>query len=245
MKISKLTAIVAAAAMAVSMAAVSASATNWANASYADSDPNTVKIIATDENKVSFTSTADGTACKARVVVGDLLEAADAEKVKSATWTVTYDIPAGTAGGNGVGGGTWFGCKNSAGYWISPDVYDDAGVGSWGASTFTAEDSVKFLLPTEAVNAESELVFMDWSNHEAITAMTVSISDLKFFDADGNEIAQKAYAGAVTDAPPADTSTPAADSSTTSTATGNVSVAAIVGVMALAGAAAVAAKKRK
>ena len=75
MKISKISAIVAAAAVAVSMAAVSASATNWANTSYADSDPNTVKIIATDENKVSFTSTADGIACKARVTV--LREAGD------------------------------------------------------------------------------------------------------------------------------------------------------------------------
>ena len=121
MKISKLSAIVAAAAVAVSMAAVSESATNWANASYADDDPNTVKIISTDENKASFTATADGTACKLRITANELLEAGDIEKVKSATWTVTYDIPEGTAAGNGVGGGTYFGCKNSTGYWISPD----------------------------------------------------------------------------------------------------------------------------
>ena len=243
MKISKISAVVAAAAVAVSMAAVSASATNWANASYADDDPNTVKIISTDENKVSFTSTADGTTCKARITVSELLEAGDIEKVKSASWTVTYDIPEGTAGGNGVGGGTYFGCKNSTGYWISPDEYDDDGVGHWGTGTYTAADDVKFLLPTEVLTADSELVFMDWSNHEAITAMTVSISDLKFFDADGNELAQKAYAGAASSA--ADTATPAADSSTTSTATGNVPAAAVAGVMAVAGAAAVATKKRK
>lgn len=243
MKISKISAIVAAAAVAVSMAAVSASATNWANASYADNDPNTVKIIATDENKVSFTSTADGIACKARVTVNELLEAGDIEKVKSATWTVTYDIPEGTPGGSGLGGGTYFGCKNSATYWLSPDVYDDAGVGSWGNTTYSLEDSVKFLLPTEVLTADSELVFMDWSSHEAMSSITVTISDLKFFDADGNEIAQKAYAGAASSV--ADTATPAADSSTTSTATGNVPAAAIAGVMALAGAAAAAAKKRK
>ncbi|MDE5859394.1 MAG: hypothetical protein K2H23_03260, partial [Oscillospiraceae bacterium] len=181
MKISKLSAIVAAAAMAVSMAAVNASATNWANASYADNDPNTVKIISTDENKVSFTSTADGTACKARITVNELLEAGDIEKVKSATWTVTYDIPEGTAAGNGVGGGTYFGCKNSTGYWISPDEYDDDGVGHWGTTTYTITDDAKFILPTETLTADSELVFMDWSSHEAITAMPVSISDLKFF----------------------------------------------------------------
>lgn len=243
MKISKLSAIVAAAAVAVSMAAVSASATNWANASYADNDPNTVKIISTDENKASFTATADGIACKLRITASELLEPGDIEKVKSATWTVTYDIPEGTAAGNGVGGGTYFGCKNSTGYWISPDEYDDDGVGHWGTTTYTITDEAKFLLPAEVLTADSELVFMDWSSHEAITAMTVSISDLKFFDADGNELAQKAYAGAASSA--ADTATPAADSSTTSTATGNVPAAAIAGVMAIAGTAAIAAKKRK
>lgn len=242
MKISKISAVVAAAAVAVSMAAVSASATNWAKASYADNDPNTVKIIATDENKVSFTSTSDGAACKARVTVSDILEAGDIEKVKSATWTVTYEIPEGTAAGNGVGGGTYFGCKNSTQYWISPE-YDDDGNAYWANTTYTATDDAKFLLPTEVLTADSELVFMDWSSHEAITAMTISISDLKFFDADGNEIAQKAYEGAA--APAADTATPAADSSTTSTATGNVPAAAVAGVMAVAGLAAAAAKKRK
>lgn len=46
-------------------------------------------------------------------------------------------------------------------------------------------------------------------------------------------------------APAADTSTPAADSTTTSTATGNVPAAVMISVMAVAGAAAVASKKRK
>lgn len=234
MKISKVFAAIAAAATAASMIAVSASATNWANASYADDNPDTVKVISVDENKASFTAAADGQAAKLRITVGELVD--DPAQIKSASWTVTYEIPEGTAAGNGVGGGTWFGCKNSTDCWISPD-YDDDGNAYWGNSTYTATCEVKFLLPTEVLAADSELVFMDWSNHEAITAMTVSISDLKFFDADGNEIAQKAFAGAA----------PAADNgaATTSATTGNTAVASIAAVMAAAGVAAIAAKKRK
>lgn len=246
MKISKIIAAIAAAATTASMIAVSASATNWANASYADDDPNTVKVISTDESKASFTATADGAAAKLRVTINELIDEADIANVKSATWTVTYDIPEGTAAGNGVGGGTYFGIKNSTGYWISPD-YDDDGNAYWGSTTYTATDEAKFLLPTEVLAADSELVFMDWSSHEAITSMTVSISDLKFFDGDGNEIAQKAYAGAAS-TPVVETTTdaPAADTApTTTAATGNAAVASIAAVMAVAGAAAIAAKKRK
>lgn len=241
MKISKVLSAIAAAATAASMIAVSASATNWANASYADDDPNTVKVISVDENKASFTATADGQAAKLRITVGELVD--DPAQIKSASWTVTYEIPEGTAAGNGVGGGTWFGCKNSTDYWISPD-YDDDGNAYWGNGTYTATCEAKFLLPTEVLSADSELVFMDWSSHEAITAMTLSISDLKFFDADGNEIAQKAFAGAasapVAEAPAADNGT-----ATTSASTGNATVASIAAVMAVAGVAAIAAKKRK
>ena len=250
MKISKIFAAIAATATAVSMIAVSASATNWANASYADDDPSTVKVISVDENKASFTATADGAAAKLRITIGELLEEADVANVKSATWTVTYEIPEGTAAGNGVGGGTYFGIKNSTGYWISPD-YDDDGNAYWGSTTYTATDEAKFLLPTEVLAADSELVFMDWSNHEAITAMTVSVSDLKFFDGDGNEIAQKAYAGAASapaaEEAPAAAETPAADNgaATTSATTGNATAASIAAVMAAAGVAAIAAKKRK
>lgn len=237
MNMKKIISFAAAAAMTASLMTIAANATNWANASYADNDPNTVKVVSTSEDKAEFTATADGTAAKLRVVVGDLLEDADCANVKSASWTVTYTIPEGTAAGNGVGGGTWFGCKNSTSYWISPDA-DEDGNAYWANTTYTAQDEAKFLLPTDVLNADSELVFMDWSNHEAITAMTISISDLKFFDADGNEIAQKAYGGAA--------SAPAADTAeTTSTGTGNTSAAAIAAIMAAAGAAAVAAKKRK
>lgn len=245
MKISKVLAAIAAAATAASMIAVSASATDWAKATYADDNPDTCKIISTSENEVKATATADGQALKVKLTVGDILEDDDAAKVKSATWNITYEIPEGTPAGNGVGGGTWFACKNSTDYWISPD-YDDDGNPYWANATYSATGEAKFLLPTEVLAADSELVFMDWSSHEAISSMTVSFSDLKFFDADGNEIAQKAYTGAAS-APAATADAPAADNgaATTSAGTGNTAVASIAAVMAVAGAAAIAAKKRK
>lgn len=250
MNMKKIISCAAAVAMTASLMAVAAEATDWSKAGYADNDPNTVSIISTSEDKIEFTATADGTTAKARITAGDVLDDADLEKVKSASWTITYTIPEGTPAGNGVGGGTYFAVKNSTGYWISPD-YDDDGNAYWANTTYTAEDSVKFLLPTDVLAADSELVFMDWSNHEAITNITVAISDLKFFDADGNEIAQKAYSGAAAADTTTDTTAdatdaaPAADTTTTSTGTGNAAAASVAAVMAVAGAAAVAARKRK
>ena len=228
MNMKKIISSVAAVAMTASLMAVAANATNWSTASYADDNPDTVKVISTSEDKAEFTATADGTSAKLRVVVGDLLDDDAAAKVKSATWTVTYTIPEGTPAGNGVGGGTWFGCKNSTSYWISPDS-DADGNAYWANTTYTAQDDAKFLLPTDVLTAESELVFMDWSNHEAITDMTIAISDLKFFDADGNELAQKAYSGADTAVADTTDDAPAAveTTETTSTATGNASAAEI------------------
>ena len=104
MKISKISAAIAAAAMAVSMMAVNASATNWANATYADNDPNTCKIISVDEEKAVYTATADGLQAKLKVCVGDLLD--NPEAVKSATWDITYDFSNATEAGTWLGGGT-------------------------------------------------------------------------------------------------------------------------------------------
>ena len=243
MNMKKIISSVAAVAMTASLMAVAANATNWANASYADDNPDTVKVISLDENQATFTATSSGAQAKLRITAGELVE--DPSLIKSATWTVTYNIPEGTPAGNGVGGGCYFGGPNSAGYWISPD-YDEDGNAYWANTTYTAEDSVKILLPTQVPTAESEFVFIDWSSHEAITDMTVTISDLKFFDENGNEIAQKAYAGAADTTADTTADAPAADTTaTTSTATGNTTVAAIASVMAVAGAAAIAAKKRK
>lgn len=249
MNMKKVLSMTAAAAMAISMMSIAADATNWSTASYADDDPSTVTIVSTSEDKVTFTQTADGTTAKCRITAADILAEEDLAKVKSASWTITYDgFTTETEAGNGVGGGTYFGCKNSTGYWISPD-YDDDGNSYWANASYSVEDSVKFLLPTDTLTTESELVFMDWSNGNLVSNnVTVSISNLKFFDADGNEIAQKAYEGAAAAEDTAVETTeaaPAADATTTSTATGNTAAAAIASVMAVAGVAAIAAKKRK
>lgn len=300
MKLKKIAAMIAAAAAAVSMMAVDVAATNWANASYADDDPNTVKIISTDEEKVVFAATADKIAMKCRVVAGDLLAAEDLPKVKSATWTVTYDV-SNAKTFDWIGGGTYAAFKNSSvSYGINP-TYDDSGMAiSYEGQNVTFEDSVKFLMAKEVLAADSEFVFMDWSNTNLVTnGITMTVSNLKFFDGDGNELPQLPYGGAPaadaapeettaapeettaapaeTEAPapvedddedvvaddvdedvddaPAETEAPApavteapapvADATTTPAATGNVAVASIAAVMAVAGAAAIAAKKRK
>lgn len=240
MNMKKIISCAAAVAMTASLMTIAADATDWSKAGYADKDPSTVNIISTSEDKIEFTATADGKTAKARITAGDVLDEADLAKVKSASWTITYTIPEGTPAGDGLGGGTYFGFKNSATYWVSPE-YDEDNNAYWASTTYSVEDSVKFLLPTEVLAADSELVFMDWSNHEAITKVTIAISDLKFFDADGNEIAQKPYNSVADTAEAA----PAADDTTTSTGTGNAAAASIAAVMAAAGAAAVAAKKRK
>ena len=87
---------------------------------------------------------------------------------------------------------------------------------------------------------------MDWSGQDLVAnGITLTISDLHFYDADGNEIAQKDYSGAADTAVETTEAAPAADATTTSTATGNTAAAAIASVMAVAGVAAIAAKKRK
>ena len=53
MNMKKIISSVAAVAMAASLMAVAANATNWSAASYADNDPNTVSIISTSED-ISF-----------------------------------------------------------------------------------------------------------------------------------------------------------------------------------------------
>ncbi|MGN0665300.1 MAG: hypothetical protein ACI4KF_02105 [Huintestinicola sp.] len=268
MKLTKTMASVAVAAMAASMLSVSASATNWSAASYADEDPATVNIISCDENSVTFTATKDGTAAKCRITLDKVLaNPDDAAKIKSMNWKVTYHVDTNAAPGNGLGGGTYAATTNSVSYWLSPD-YDDDGNAYWANDTYELEDSVKYLLPSSVPSADGELVFMDWSNGNLVSDnVTITISDLKIFDADGNEIEQAPFGGseeaapaeteaaaeeaapAETEAPaeeaaPAETAAPAADSTTTAATTGNTAAATLAAVMAVAGVAAVAFKKR-
>ena len=214
MKFKKLSAVAAAMALASTMA-ISASATNWAAASYADNNPDTCEILSTDENSITFTQVNDGTAAKIRITLSDILENPDdTANIKSGSWKVTYNnVPADFKTGDefnasGLGGGTYAATGNSATYWISPS-YDDDGNGYYEES-YEVDDSFKWLLPSSVPSdpTTAEFVFMDWSNSDIQSqGVTITISDFKLFDADGNEIAQKAYGGEA--APAAEEEAPA------------------------------------
>ncbi|MGN0552472.1 MAG: hypothetical protein ACI4I1_03760 [Oscillospiraceae bacterium] len=230
---------IAAAVMAVSALSIAATAADWSKTGYADDDPNTVSIISTDANGVTFTQAVGGGACKARITLVDILaNPEDASKIKSGSWDVTYNGLSSLTGTEigWLGGGTWAATCNSAGFGLSPNETKEDGTTVWEDSQ-TVSDSFKYLLDTQVPTdaAEAEYVFMDWSGQDLVANnITVTVSNLKFFDADGNEIAQKEYGAAA-----------ATTTETTSTETGNTTAAAIASVMAVAGAAAIAAKKRK
>lgn len=253
MKMKKIFASVAAVAT-VSALAVSASAADWSKASYADGDPNTVKIISFDENSVTFGATTAQGQAKCRITLSDVLEnPEDVSKIKSGSWKVTYNglsVYTGTEIG-WLGGGTYCATGNSASVSLAPASYDENSAPVWDDSV-TVEDSFKYLLPSSVPTDASaaEFVFMDWSGAADIFTnnVTVTVSDFKLFDADGNEIAQKGLSAA--EEAPAETEAaaeeaPVADTTTTTpAATGNTAVAAIAAVMAVAGAAAVVSKRK-
>lgn len=288
-----------AAVAAASALTLSVSATDWEKASYADGDPSTVKIVATDENSVTATSTSDGGWIKIRITLDKILEnPEDISNIKSGSWKVTYK---GLSSYDGtdigwLGGGTYAATGNSVTYGISPAEWTEEGTVVWD-DTITLDDSFKWLLPSSVPTdiTTAEFVFMDWSNQILEDKVTMTISDFKLFDAAGNEIAQKPYGfveaaeeaaeEATEEAAPEETEAaveevaeeaaeevveeaaepvveevveeaapvvevveeapaPAPVATTTPVATGNTAVAAIAGIMALAGAAAVVSKRK-
>ncbi len=250
MNMKKVLSMTAAAAMAVSMMSIAADAADWSKTGYADDDPTTVEIISTSADGVTFTQQVAGGSCKARITLVDILaNADDASKVKSGSWKVTYNGLSSLTGTDigWLGGGCYAATCNSAGFGLAPNEWAEDGTTVW-EDTQTVEDSFKYLLPTQvpADASEAEFVFMDWSGQDLVAnGITLTISDLHLYDADGNEIAQKDYSGAADTAAETTEAAPAADATTTSTATGNTAAAAIASVMAVAGVAAIAAKKRK
>ncbi|MCM1577185.1 MAG: hypothetical protein NC078_00090 [Ruminococcus sp.] len=261
MKIKKLLAGVTAFA-ALSALSVSVSAADWSQTGYADDDPSTVNIISTSADGITFTASSDDSACKARITLSDILaDPADVSKIYSGSWTVTYNGLSSLSGTEigWMGGGTYVATTNSAGYGLAPNEWGEDGMAIWEDSQ-SVEDSFKWLLPSNVPEDASaaEFVFMDWSGQPLVSnGITVSISNFKLFDKDGNEIAQKDYAGAAaapaeTEAAPAETeaapaateAAPVADTSTAPVQTGNTSAAAMVAVMAVAGAAALISKKK-
>lgn len=259
MKMKKIISCAAAAAMALSMAAVSASAADWSQTGYADDNPDTINIVSTDANGVVAAQVNDGTAVKARITLDQVLaDPADVANIYRGTYKVTYK---GLAGSDiqGVGGGLYAATCNSTTFWVSPEFNDDGTV-TW-EDEVVVEDEFKWLLPSQVPEdaSQAEFVFMDWSNSNFVSNdVTITYSDLHLYDKDGNEIAQKEYSGeaapAAEEAPaeeapaeeaPVEEVAPASDDVSDSASTGNASAAAIASVMAVAGVAAIAAKKRK
>ena len=252
MNMKKVISCTAAAAMTLSMMSIAANAADWSKTGYADNDPTTVEIVSTSADGVTFTQQVAGGNCMARITLIDILaNAEDGAKVKSGTWKVTYNGLSSLTGTDigWLGGGCYAATCNSTGFGLSPNEWAEDGTTVW-EDTQTVEDGFKWLLPTQvpADAAEAEFVFMDWSGQDLVAnGITLTISDLHLYDADGNEIAQKEYAGAAAADTTAETAeaAPAADATTTSTGTGNAAAASVAAVMAVAGAAAVAARKRK
>lgn len=251
MKIKKIAAAFAAVAMAVSMMAMSASASNFANVTYGDDDPAMATIVSTSSDSFTFAPTADGLQFKAKLKATDLIaDPAQVGDITKITATITYDSTAKAPHG-WLGGGLWTGGGAQDDWGITFGT-EDADKNLVYSGPVSADIEVKFLLPAHHLTADAcDMVFIDWScNAEgneklATDGVTITVSNLKFLDKDGNEIAQAEYAGAAVEETAAATEeAPAGDTETAAAGTGNT-VAAVAAVMAIAGTAALATKKRK
>lgn len=205
MNMKKIISSIAALAMTASLMTVAANAADWSKAAYADNDPTTVEIVSSSADGVTFTQQVAGGSCKARITLVDVLaNAEDVSKIKTGSWKITYT---GLSNLNGtdiswLGGGCYAATGNSAGFGIGPNEYAEDGTVIW-EDTQTVEDSFKYLLPTSVPTdaANAEFVFMDWSGQDLVAnGITLTISDFHLYDADGNEIAQKAYGAAEAEA---------------------------------------------
>jgi len=192
----KLSVVGVASIMASMGATISVSAADWSQASYADNDPNTVKIVASDENSVTFTNSKFNTdICKARITLDKVLKnRADYANIAKMEWTVTYTGVTPELTADKLSGGTYVTNASSVGYGIESDDYDeDAEKAIWNNDTYTIQDSYEVPDDTPLVE-DGELVFMDWSFADiGSQGVQVTVSDLKIYDKDGNEIEQLGY----------------------------------------------------
>lgn len=194
MKFKRIAAVACAAALA-SVMSISVSAADWSQASYADNDPNTGNVMVADKDFVIFTNTAAITdIAKCRITLDNVIQNPDdAQNIWSMTWKVTYNnITTDFKADSGLAGGAYVFYKNSREYKILPDSYDSEDKGIWGTgAVYTIDDSWTRTDSDRAPVPEDEIVFMDWSYADiAGQGVTVTISDLKLFDKDGNEIPQ-------------------------------------------------------
>lgn len=197
MKFKKIAAVFAAAAAIASMS-VTVSAADWSQMSWADNDPNTCKFIEATADGVTFTNSVVNTdVSKTRLTLDKILKNPDDySKIKKMTWTCTYKgITPEFRSDIGLSGGTWATNVNAQGYTIRPE-YDDDDNQLWEDKDYVIEDFVEWGVDDKPACPEKdgEMVFMDWSNADiAKQGVTLTISNLKIFDADGNEIEQLGY----------------------------------------------------
>lgn len=197
MRFKKIAAVCAAAAAMAAMA-VSVSAADWSQTSYADNDPNTVKIVETTKDGVKFTNGIVNTdIAKARITLDKILKNPDDySKIRKMTWTVTYDgVTPDFESEIGISGGTWATNVNAQGYTIRPE-YDENDKAIWDKTQYVIEDFAEWGVDDKpkCPEKDGEMVFMDWSNADiASQGVTVTISNFKIFDADGNEIEQLGF----------------------------------------------------
>lgn len=197
--------------VAASLMAVNVSAADWSQASYADNDPNTVKMISQTDDSITFTTTATNTdICKARITLDKVLaDPADYSKIAKLEWTVTYDGVTSEYKGEALSGGTYVTNTNSEGYSIKPDDYDADENPIWSSSKYVATDRLDVKDP---LVENGEIVFMDWSYADiGAYGITVTISDFKIYDADGGEITQLANGAWLDENVPEENTTDAAD----------------------------------
>ena len=175
---------------------VNASAADWSQVSYADSDPSTVHIISTDENSVHFCNSSTNTdICKARITLDKVLKnREDYSKVRTVKWKVTYTGVSPDFTGDALSGGTYLTNGGSTGYSIRCEEYDEENDKPiWKETEYTTTDF--YTVPEDTpLEKDGELVFMDWSFADISNqGISLIISDLQFFDEDNNEIEQLGY----------------------------------------------------
>ena len=92
MKSKKLISAISMAALA-SVMTIPVSAADWSQASYADNDPNTGKIIESGADYVTFTNTGESTdIAKCRITLDKVIKNSDdAKNVWKMTWKVRYN----------------------------------------------------------------------------------------------------------------------------------------------------------
>ena len=278
MKLKKIVAGIAAAAMTVSaMTAISASAATVSSIDFENGDTSFVYFNTDDNQGGTVTTESHNGSTQLKVTPADcsellklwfdldsIMDRSVATTIKTIELDLTFvstdaDTPMGWVGGAiGTAGGFVLGGDNDQGQ-QNPGWSD----GAWDGGAYEAgEEAVvhatkKFLIPMQMYSEEGTNPFFGVMKWAGEVDYVLYVDNIVFKDENDNVISfepkfnvggSAPAADAATDAPAADTtaSTDApAPATTTAPATGNVPAAVMLSVMAVAGVAAVATKKRK